>query len=144
MKVELEKKPGGASVLRCTRRDGSVTFQRHEGKQGTFFPIHDLTHLAVESELARPEGFFGLVASGWDIEETTGKSPRGPLPEGAIAVEKLVGLLDLERAGVASWEPADLGLTVDEAARVRRRIADLLARWEALPAGSVLTVDFDR
>ena len=144
MRIEIEKKGGGASVLRCTRRDGSVTFQRHEGKQGAFFPIHDLTHLAVESELPRPEGFFSLVASGWELEETTGKGARGPLPEGAVAVEKLVGLLDLERAGAARWEPADLGLTVDEADRVRRRLAELLARWVALPVGGTLAVDFDR
>jgi hypothetical protein len=144
VRIEIEKKGGGASVLRCTRRDGSVTFQRHEGKQGAFFPIHDLTHLAVESELSRPEGFFSLVASGWELEETTGKGARGPLPEGAVAVEKLVGLLDLERAGAARWETADLGLTVDEADRVRRRLAELLARWVALPVGGTLAVDFDR
>ena len=144
MRIEIEKKGDGASVLRCTRRDGSVTFQRHEGKQGAFYPIHDLTHLAVESELSRPEGFFALVASGWELEETTGKGPRGPIPEGAVAVEKLVGLLDLERAGVARWEPADLGLTADEADRVRRRLAELLGRWVALPVGDTLAVDFDR
>jgi hypothetical protein len=144
VKIELEKKAGGASVLRCTRRDGSITYERHEGRQGTFYPVHDLTHFAVESELSRSEGFFGLVASGWEIEETTGKSPRGPIPEGAMAVERLVGLLDLERGGAARWEPADLGLTSDEADRVRRRLAELLTRWVALPVGGTLTVDFDR
>jgi hypothetical protein len=120
-----------------------VTYQRHEGKQGVFFPVHDLTHLAVESELSSRKGFFSLVASGWDIEETTGKRARGPLPEGAIEVEKIVGLFDLERAGVARWDAADLGLTEAEIDRVRRRLADLLARWEALPVGAVLAVDFD-
>ena len=143
MRIELEKKGDGATVLRCTRRDGSVTYQRHEGKQGVFFPIHDLTHFAVESELPSRRGFFSLVASGWDIEETTGKGSRGPLPEGAIEVEKIVGLFDLERAGVARWDAGDLGLTEAEIDRVRRRLADLLARWEALPVGAALAVDFD-
>ena len=143
MRVEIEKKANGASVLRCTRRDGSVTYERHEGQQGVFFPIHDLTHLAVEGALGRSDGFFGLVASGWEIQETTGKGARGPLPPGALEVEKLVGLFDLERGGVARWEPSELGLSEEDARRVRERMRELLARWEALPAGATLELAFD-
>ena len=143
MKVAIEKKGDGASVLRCVRSDGSVTWQRHEGHQGAFFPLHDLTHLAVEGALSRTDGFFGLVASGWEIEETTGKTARGPLPPGALEVERLVGLFDLERGGVASWQPADVGLSDDDVRRVRERMRELLARWEALPAGGTLELAFD-
>ena len=143
MKIEIQKKDG-ASVLRCTRRDGSVTYQRHEGKQGVFYPMHDLTHLAVETELPEREGFYSLVASGWELEETTGKGARGPIPPGAMEIEKIVGLLDLERGGVARWSASDLGLRDDEVDRVRRRMSELLARWKALPVGSALSVDFDR
>jgi hypothetical protein len=142
--VELEKKHDGASVLRCVRGDGSATYQRHEGRQAAFFPAHDLTHFAVESELSRSVGFFGLVASGWDIEDTTGKGTRGPLPQGAIEVERIVGLIDLERAGVACFTSAELGLSAEEAESVRGRLADLLSRWEAVPRGGTLELTFDR
>ena len=63
---------------------------------------------------------------------------RGPIPEDAIVVEKLVGRLDLERAGVASFTADDLGLTEDELERVWRRIRELIAVWEELPPGGTL------
>ncbi len=31
------------------KTDGSVTGQRQDGQQGRFFPLHDLTHYAVET-----------------------------------------------------------------------------------------------
>ena len=85
MKVELTKRADGGSSLRCVRADGSVTWQSHHGRQALFFPVHDLTHFAVESVLAGKTGFYGLVAVGWDIEDTTGKGKRGAIPEGRPA-----------------------------------------------------------
>src|SRR5688500_15660047 len=95
--IQITKRPGGGAGLRCTRADGSATWQRQQGRQASFFPLHDLTHYAVETELGFRDGFYGLIAQGWEIDETTGKSARGPLPPGSIVVEHLVGLLDLER-----------------------------------------------
>jgi len=71
VKVQIEKKGDGASVLRCVRKDGSVTYQKHQGRQGAFFPIHDLAHFAVESEVPRHARFYSLIAPGWNnrIEE---------------------------------------------------------------------------
>jgi hypothetical protein len=138
MKVQIERKNDGASVLRCVRHDGTVTYQKHEGKQAVFYPLHDLTHFAVESELPRLSGFFSLVASGWEIEETTGKGAKGPIPDEAMAVERIVGLLDLERGGVARFSPGELGLSDDEIERVRRRMRELLGRWESIPVGGMM------
>jgi hypothetical protein len=50
MKVEIVKRADGAGVLRCTRADGSVTWQKQE-KHGVHFALHDLTHFAVETTL---------------------------------------------------------------------------------------------
>jgi hypothetical protein len=138
VKVQIEKKGDGASVMRCVRPDGSVTYQKHQGRQGAFFPVHDLTHFAVESEVPRLAGFYSLIASGWNMEDTTGKGARGPIPDDAIAVEKIVGRLDLERAGVASFTADDLGLGEDELERVWRRIRELTSAWEELPPGGTL------
>jgi hypothetical protein len=149
--VQLTKRANdGGAVLRCRRPDGSVTWQTHQGPRAAFFPGHDLTHFAVESELPGTVAFYGLIASGWDIEDTTGKGARGPLPPDAVMVEHIVGLLDLERgsghlmSGVELRSAlADAGTPaplLDDAtlARIRARRSELLARWRELPAGGTL------
>ena len=46
--IRIKKNTDGSAALSCTRADGSVTWQRQVGAQGRFFPLHDLTHSAVE------------------------------------------------------------------------------------------------
>src|SRR5437763_15165049 len=81
--IEFTKRAGGRTVLRCIRADVSVTWQRNKNQHARFFPLHDLTHYAVESELGFTAGFFGLIAAGWNIDENTGESARGPWPTDA-------------------------------------------------------------
>jgi hypothetical protein len=76
---------------------------RNRAKHAAHFALHDLTHYAVETALGYRRGFFGLIAEGWDIEETTGETPRGSLPPEALEVERIVGLLDSERASGTLW-----------------------------------------
>ena len=99
MRVQITKKADGSGVLRCIRDDGSVTWQKQTDRHAAFFALHDLTHFAVETTLGYQRGFFGLIAEGWEMEDTTGKGARGPLPPEAVEVEGIVGLLDAERAG---------------------------------------------
>ena len=80
MRVQITKKADGSGVLRCVRADGSVTWQKQTDRHAAYFALHDLTHFAVETSLGLRRGFFGLIAEGWDIEDTTGKGTRGPLP----------------------------------------------------------------
>ena len=158
--LRFTKHADGSSMLQCTRADGSVTAQRHAGQQAAFFPVHDLTHFAVESELGFAGAFFGLVAAGWDIADTTGKGRRGPIPPDAMAVEYLVGALDLERAGSVEWtaeslnaharamaekdgRPAPRELSDPDLDRVRAQIRSLLARWASIPPGGTLDLSFD-
>lgn len=65
LRISIKKKPDGSAALSLRRADGSVTWQRQEGIQGRCFPLHDLTHYAVETVLGLDQAFFGLVASGW-------------------------------------------------------------------------------
>jgi hypothetical protein len=148
--IRIKKKADGSAALSCTRTDGSVTWQRQEGVQGEFFPLHDLTHYAVETVLGIDQGFFGLIAQGWDMEDTGGKGPRGPLPAEAVTVEHIVGGLDAERASRtelgASEFNALLGIrrpvTDAELVRIRERRRELFAQWTALPAGETLVLAF--
>jgi hypothetical protein len=159
LSVRLKKRADGGAVLRCTRADGSETWQRHAGHQAAFFPLHDLTHFAVETTLGERRAFFGLVASGWDIADTTGKGPRGPLPPEAIAVEQLVGMLDGERGSGVRMTATDMNeaarifhgpdgsppFTIDDGFldRVRKLRASLFARWHALVPGAELELTFE-
>ena len=72
LKIEIVKQPDGVGMLRCTRRDGSVTWQKQK-KHAAHFALHDLTHYAVEMSLGYRRGFFGLMAEGWDVDDTREK-----------------------------------------------------------------------
>jgi hypothetical protein len=159
LRIQITKRPDGNGVLRCVRADGSVTWQKQE-RHAAFFALHDLTHFAVESTLGFRRGFYGLIAEGWDVEDTTGKGARGPLPDEAVEVEVLVGSLDAERAGGATWSadefndctalaasnssrPTPRRLTDQDLARVRARRDELFAEWFATPVGGTLELSYE-
>ena len=160
LRVQMTKRPDGSGVLRCTRADGSVTWQKQNARHAPFFALHDLTHFAVESALELPRGFFGLIAEGWDMDDLTGKGTRGPLPAEAAEVEYIVGAFDTERAGATILTPKEFNefaaihaassgreaprrLTQEEMARVRARRGELFSRWNALPAGETIELQFE-
>jgi hypothetical protein len=146
--VQISKRADGGGVLRCTRADGSVTWQKQKTSQAAHFALHDLTHFAVESTLGYRRGFFGLIAEGWEIEDTTGKGSRGPLPPEAGEVELIVGMFDMERASGALVTAGDFAihgprrLTDEEIARVRTCRGELFSRWSAVEPGSTLDLRF--
>ena len=153
--IRIKKKRDGSAALSCERADGSVTWQRHDGRQGGFFPLHDLTHYAVETVLRKSRGFFGLVAEGWELTDFGAPSQRGPLPPEALEAELIVGFLDVERAAGVEWTGSefktaaatyyahhkldgDCTITDDELRHVREKRRELLAQWATLPAGETL------
>jgi hypothetical protein len=159
LKIQFTKHADGGALLKCIRADGSTTWQRQHDKNAAFFPLHDLTHYAVETELGFRHGFYGLIAEGWDIAETTGKTARGPLPNEAIEVEYVVAAFSAERAsGVAATgeefnqlaatfatakEMAlPRGLTDQDLAGVRARFDELVMKWRTLPRGATLELVF--
>jgi hypothetical protein len=158
--VNIAKRLDGNALLRCVREDGTETWQKLPAKLARFFPLHDLTHFAVESELRIHQGFYGLIADGWSIEDTEGKGPRGPVPPDALYVESVVGTLDSERASGTRWSASEFNeattryatnsgrlapgtLTDDDLARIRKRRSELFALWEALPVGEMLILTFN-
>ncbi len=148
MRIEIAKQPDGAGVLRCTRQDGSVTWQK-QTRHALHFALHDLTHYAVETILGYRRGFFGLIAEGWDVDDTSGKSARGILPAEAIEVEQIVGLFDSERASRSLWSAEELSalapraLTDAEVERVRALRAGLFRQWSAIAPGQRLELTFE-
>ena len=159
MLIEFTKRADGRTLLRCVRADGSLTWQRNDDQQARFFPLHDLTHYAVETELGFTRGFFGLIAEGWKIDETTGKTARGALPDEALEVEYIVSAFSAERASGASASAAEFNelaatfanakgmpsprqLSDEDLARVRSRFDELAMKWRALAQGQKLELVF--
>ena len=135
-------------MLRCTRHDGSITWQKQE-RHAAHFALHDLTHYAVETALGYRRGFFGLIAEGWDVEDTSGKGARGALPAEAVAVERIVGLFDAERGSAALWSTEELNefapraLSEAEIQRVRQLRGALFHQWFAIAPGEGLKLKFE-
>jgi len=159
VQIHFTKRKDGNTVLRCVRDDGSVTWQRNEDQHALFFPVHDLLHYAVESELGFAQGFFGLIAAGWNIDETTGKSARGPLPPEALEVEQIVSSFTAERNSDSPWSAADFNdqaaahaktrglpeprrFTEQQLTNVRGRMNELFKRWRDLPEAETLQLEF--
>jgi uncharacterized C2H2 Zn-finger protein len=154
LKIEIVKRADGAGLLRCTRADGTVTWQKQSERHAEHFTHHDLTHFAVETTLGYGQGFFGLIASGWDIGDTTGKGARGPLPDEAGEVECVVGLFDSERGSGMLWTadefaqfaPRRLTRKLDEAAirGIRSSRGDLFRRWAGVEISGKLELEYLR
>ena len=165
MKIRFKRHPDDSASITCTRRDGSVTWQRQRGQLGVVFPPHDLTHYAVETTLGYRRGFYGLLAAGWEIADFAKPWPRGPIPPEAVEVEQIIGVFDAERRQFARWSAAEFAdhsaqyvaaraatkhepvqtpriLTQEEIDAVRACRDDLLARWHALGAGEELALEF--
>jgi hypothetical protein len=155
MVIELRKGADGPSTLVCVRHDGSRTW----GKVQPFLPEHDLTHCAVESILELEDAFFGLVASGWNLDDFTARDAAARLPVEAHWAESIVGLLDLERATAKEWTAAEFNdaldaslrdqkvtpfraIGADELARARTLRNRLQRQWAELPPGRTLAISF--
>ena len=159
MIIQFTRRTDGGALLKCIRADGSTTWQRQDDDRAAFFPIHDLTHYAVETELGFSRGFYGLIAEGWEIAATTGKGDRGPLPNEALEVEYFVSAFMAERASgtpspaeefnqlAANFAevrgmPAPRHLTDAELAKVRERYNELAMKWQSLAPGETLELVF--
>jgi hypothetical protein len=158
--IRIKKTADGRSALTCIRADGTSTWQSMKNAQAAFFPRHDLTHYAVETVLRHPNGFYGLVASGWDLSDFGTPWPRGQMPNEAVVSEMIVGLLDLERSSGQLVQPEEVNerlrefcaehglaappvLTDDDLWRVRQKRGELFAQWEATRPGDALELPFE-
>jgi hypothetical protein len=148
VRIEIAKRPDGTGLLRCTRPDGSVTWQK-QAKHAAHFALHDLTHYAVETALHYRRGFFGLLSEGWNVEDTGGKGARGPVPAEAVEVDRIVGLFDIERASGVLWTTEEFNsysprvLTEQDIHRIRSLRASLFRQWSAILPGQNLELTFD-
>ncbi len=152
LQIELKKVSAERSALTCRRPDGTATWLRVP----SFFPLHDLTHFAVESELGLREGFFGLIAAGWNLEDFTQAGVAARLPVEGLLAENLVGNIErldddlsetefsaaLTDSLTAQGLPPYRRVAAVELARIRAQRAALIVQWRALPVGETLRLAF--
>src|SRR3982751_5238079 len=108
MIIQLKKGRDGPAKLACVRADGTRTW----GKEHPFFPVHDLTHCAVESVLRLDQAFFGLIAKGWEIDDFAKPGASRRMPFQAIVAEHVVAAFDRERALPLPLTAGELNETV--------------------------------
>ncbi|HKW48026.1 MAG TPA: hypothetical protein VJN70_11290 [Gemmatimonadaceae bacterium] len=163
--IRLKRHPDGTASLTCTRADGTSTWQRQNGQLGQFFPPHDLTHFAVETTLGYHNGFYGLLAQGWNIQDFAKPWPRGPIPIEALEVELIVSFFDTERRSPTEMTEAEFNdhaeryqaarqskrpgasgsaprLTNAQINAVRACRSELLSRWFQLAPGEAMELTF--
>jgi hypothetical protein len=153
--IRLKKGRDGPPTLTCVRADGTRTW----GKVHPSFPGHDLTHCAVESVLGFDQAFFGLVATGWEIDDFAAPGAAARLPRQALWAEHIVGLLSLERTHGTAFAAREFNeqlarslelqgvppvrfLSDAELERARQRRDALHAAWHAMAPGDTLDVPF--
>ena len=149
--IELKKAKDGRPSLACVRADGTRTW----AKVHPFFPTHDLTHCAVESELGYDQAFFGLIASGWEIDEFAKAGAAKRLPPQSLCAENIVGHLERGVAVGAAELNAALAMNTElagfascttvtdaELDAIRALRSRLTREWWELPEGETLRVPF--
>ncbi|SPE22390.1 conserved hypothetical protein [Candidatus Sulfopaludibacter sp. SbA3] len=94
-------------------------------------------------------GFFGLIAEGWNVDDTGGKGPRGAVPAETIEVERIVGLFDSEQGSGMLWSVEEFNqfaprpLTEAEILKVRTLRSELFGKWKAVAPGQKLELRFE-
>ena len=98
MNIRFKKERNKASILSCVRDDGSVSWTKLHPN----IEIHDLAHYVVETELGFQRAFYGLVNSGFDIQDFELAIEDRPkelvpknLPVEALQTEHLVNLIQV-------------------------------------------------
>ena len=137
------------------REDGTQSWQH----QQTGIATHDLTHYAVETTLELKNGFYGLLAQGWDIIRLTDRDVRSILPPEGLWTELVVGLIQTERLSPEPLSAADfndmldrerqnfrLGIerqvSDDELNQIRDTFNQLYFRWRNLKPGEQMSLEF--
>jgi hypothetical protein len=161
--IRIKRATDGSAALTCVRADGSVTWQRQMGRLGAFFPTHDLTHYAVETTLGYRQGFYGLIADGWEISDF--ETAKGDIPREAREAELVVGVFEMELRMGPGWSCAELreqgdhyaasvrperlriplpALSDDAIARIRALRSSVFEQWDAVAPGETLELAFSR
>jgi hypothetical protein len=157
MKVKFTKERALNDSVECVRADGSRTraLMPHQG----IMP-HDLFHFVVESTLEMRAGLYGHIARGCELRFDDDLNPSRIDAYGKVELaqsESLVECLQAESwGGTVPFEQFIDVLTVTCSTRdvqppvltsekincLRHAVASMSQRWEVLPVGASLELEF--
>ena len=151
MKIEF-RKGGDKNMLTCSRPDGTTTWM----EATPFFVAHDLAHFVIEKQLQIVNGFYGLIASGFDITDFEKKREITPqqLPEDSIKAELLVNLILTERNDRKRLESfnatfnevseryglPNMKFDASDLDKIHNQLDEMLKRWASLPINESITL----
>lgn len=156
MEISFTRRASKDHIISCKRNDGTVTWMHSD----SFFITHDLCHYAVESGLALKKAFYGMLASGTDINdfELPKEKRTFKLTDEAIFTEQMVNLLTIEHSQgrmedfldklnkvcskdtVLSVLPA---IKQEDLESIRQSFEILMNQWHLLPEGKSMTLIFE-
>ncbi len=144
MRIELTPLTPTHHRLAITRADGSHESVELETRS---LLLHDLVHLAVETEAGLQQGFWGLVAAGHSLASLRLDDPD--VTADLVLAESLVGpmqavwnqRLDANRYAERSRRLRP-DLDQDFVERVRGRLRRLWGHWDATRHGDTMAVSW--
>ncbi|HPF92090.1 MAG TPA: hypothetical protein PLL57_15625 [Flavobacteriales bacterium] len=139
----------GRHQLHCIRPDGSHS----KAAAGPDLPHHDLAHYVAERTLGLLNGFFGAISAGRSIDQLSDPTIIRTLPREAWDAEVLARTLQGMDNGTVRAADFIASVTLERGAPfeglddgvVSRMIAEfsaLLRRWEEVPEGGLLELDW--
>ena len=146
MQIEFTKKDSDTHFLRVRRADGSEASAELHTKT---YLLHDLCHFGVEKQLRYEKGFWGMLAAGHAFDQLNGK--QNSLTNELRFIEKIVGPVQSIVSGhlaagdfamSTSYLESDAARNLD-VEQVVEMIQDLLRKWNRLPFGQSLILQFE-
>jgi hypothetical protein len=159
LQFRLKKRADAHAQLTLVRADGTFS-TGPVGPADGYFPVHDLTHYAIEQTLGLSEGFLGLVAGGWEIGDFEVKGTAKRLSAETLYAETAAGELSRQ---ILMRQPSTLEdfnwavetkvqqhtpgfsrpLTEGQLTAIRELVASEWRRWRELPPNGVLELTFN-
>jgi hypothetical protein len=148
------KKSYTKNTITCRRPDGTATWM----EAIPYRIVHDLTHYVVETELGMRDGFYGMLAGGWNITDFENKQKirSSDIPANGIRAELIVNMLLTERNdgqeifnfnSVYADSCGRLNIPAqplepEQLHRLRIRLDDLINKWRFMPMDRPLHLKF--
>ena len=155
MDIRLTKLTDDRHGLEIVRTDGSREAATLETRS---YLLHDLLHLAVETEAHLDSGFWGCLARGRTLAEMNDRTGQlmGDASGELLAVEQIVGVLTAAtkgvpaaevRAALVAWTDAQgrtLPAWLDESfiTRAQARLRGFMGHWLATRHGQTMTLEW--
>ena len=156
MRILLTRTSDDRHDLEVVRDDGSRDGVK--GLESKSVLMHDLLHLAVESEAHLTTGFWGNLAGGTTLAQLNDRTGAAMMAEtGELGlIEQIVGAMSgavkgrsaaemmesFRNFALAQGTPLPDWLTQEFISRVQERMRKLIGHWNATPYGGVMEVEW--